>query len=373
MTRICFLIRMLNEGGAQRQLLALIKGLDPQKYDLCLMTFYDGGLFGDEIRKLKHVKYVSLNKRGRWDVIRFLGRLVKEMRRFKPDLVQGYLGTANCLTVLLKPFLPKTRMVWGLRASNMDLSFYDRISHYHHKLECWLSRFADSIIVNSKAGYQHAASEGFPADKMIVIPNGIDLHQFKPDAAAGMRIRKEWNIAEKDKLIGLVGRLDPMKDHTTFLKAAALLLKKRSDVRFVSIGNGPESYKASLMQIADELQLKDHMLWAGSRKDMPAVYNALDIVCSSSSFGEGFPNVIGEAMACGVPCVVTDVGDSSWLVGDSGVVVPPRDPQALAAGWETCMSQPHAETTVQARARIENNFSVEQLVARTEAVLCPTP
>ena len=373
MTRICFLTRMLDEGGAQRQLLALIKGLDPKKYDLCLMTFYQGGLFGDEISKLPHVKYISLDKQGRWDVFGFLYRLIKNMRACKPDLLQGYLGTANCLTVFLKPFLPHTRMIWGLRASNMDLSFYDRLARYHHKLECMLSRFADSIIVNSKAGYRHAASQGFPESKMIVIPNGIDLIQFKPDRTSGDAIRREWGIADREKLIGLVGRLDPMKDHVTFLKAAAVMMKNRPEVRFVSIGNGPEDYKKELVRTAEELGLTNRMIWAGSRKDMLNVYNALDIVCSSSSFGEGFPNVIGEAMACGVPCVVTDVGDSSWLVGESGVVVPPKDPQALAKGWETCLSKSKNETTAQARSRIENNFSVEQLVARTEAVLCPTP
>ncbi len=373
MTRICFLIRMLNEGGAQRQLLALIKGLDPKKYDLCLMTFYGGGLFGDEVKNMPHVKYVSLDKRGRWDVFRFLYRLVREMRLYKPNLIQGYLGTANCLTVLLKPFLPRTRMIWGLRASNMDLSFYDLVSRYHHKLECMLSRFADSIIVNSKAGYRHAASEGFPENKMIVIPNGIDLHKFKPDRAAGIPVRREWGVTDPETLIGLVGRLDPMKDHMTFLQAAALLIQNRPQVRFVCIGNGPETYKAKLVQAAHEMNLTGRIIWAGSRKDMPRVYNALNIVCSSSSFGEGFPNVIGEAMACGVPCVVTDVGDSSWLVGDSGVVVPPKDPQALANGWETCLNRSTEETTAQARSRIENNFSVAQLVARTEAVLCPTP
>ena len=134
-------------------------------------------------------------------------------------------------------------------------------------------------------------------------------------------MRLEWGIAECEKLIGQVGRLDPMKDHSTFLKAAALLAHERKDVRFVCVGEGPTGYRDELYSLAKTLGLASRLIWAGSRRDMPAVYNAFDVAVSSSRWGEGLPNVIAEAMACGVPCVVTDVGDSAFVVDKLGVVV----------------------------------------------------
>ena len=369
MIRICFLIRRLDEGGAQRQLLTLIKGLDKTKYNITLMSFYEGGHYSGEIEHFTHVKYVGLKKSGRWDVFNFIYRLVSQLRQINPDVLHGYLGLSNCLTIFMKPFLPKARMIWGVRASNMDLSQYDWLTRYSYKFECFLSQFAHTIIVNSKAGYQHSASNGFPKNKMVVIPNGINTENFKPDPEARTMVRDKLGIKNGETLIGLIGRLDPMKDHSTFLKAASLYAKSRENVRFVCIGNGPEPYKKKLVNLANKLGLSNHLLWLGPRNDMPKIYNALDIVSSSSSFGEGFPNVIGEAMACGVPCVVTDVGDSPWVVGETGVVVPPKNPEALAEGWDTCLNGDKNEKSIHARLRIEKNFSSLHLVQRTEEVL----
>ncbi|MHC5827541.1 MAG: glycosyltransferase, partial [Nostoc sp.] len=156
--------------------------------------------------------------------------------------------------------------------------------------------------------------------------------RFQPNPEAGLQVRTEWRISKDTILIGLVGRLDPMKDHPTFLKAVALLCKEREDIRFVCVGMGSHEYAQELYQLAEELEVAEKVIWAGGRADMPDIYNALDINCSSSSYGEGFSNVIGEAMACGVPCVVTDVGDSAWIIGDTGIVVPPNNPEALKAG-----------------------------------------
>lgn len=369
MISICFLIRQLNEGGAQRQLLTLLKGMDKTKYDISVLCFYEGGSFTEEIKQLDQVKYICLKKRGRWDIFVFLYHLISQLRLIRPDLLHAYLNASNCLSIFLKPFMPRTRMVWGVRASNMDLSRYDWLSRYLYRLECFLSRYSDLIIVNSKAGYEHAASQGFPANKMLVIPNGIDTERFKPDPIKA-RIRSEWGAKDGDILIGLIGRLDPMKDHPTFLKAASLIAKSRTDIRFVCMGSGPEPYKNKLIALGNQLGLTNRLLWLDFRDDISKVYNALDLVCSSS-ITEGFPNVIGESMACGVPCVVTDVGDSSWIVGETGVVVPPNNPKALAEGLLKCLNKINRETSIQARFRIKKNFSLKQLVERTESVLCP--
>jgi glycosyltransferase involved in cell wall biosynthesis len=262
-------------------------------------------------------------------------------------------------------------VVWGVRASNMDLDRYDWLSRLSYRIECRLSRFADLIICNSRAGLEYAAAHGFPGGRMTVIPNGIDTEHFKPDAAARERIRAEWGIAESEMLIGLVARLDPMKDHLTCFRAAAMLAQERSDVRFVCVGDGAEPYKSKLYQQASELGLDGRLIWAGARHDMPAVYNALDFA-TSSSYSEGFSNTIAEAMACSVPCVVTDVGDAKQIVGDTGFVMEPGNPSALASAWQEALKTGVYEKSKRgqrARERIIEHFSLERLIEETARVL----
>lgn len=207
---------------------------------------------------------------------------------------------------------------------------------------------------------------------MVVIPNGIDTEIFKPDAGSGTRIRAEWGIKEDEKVIGLVARLDPMKDHPTFLEAAAILVKERKDVRFVCVGDGPDLYKSRLRELSCKYGLETKLIWTGTRSDMPFVYNTLDIATSSSSYGEGFPNVIGEAMACGVPCVVTDVGDSGWIVGDTGIVLAPKSPGSIVMGWNSLLSLDLTKMMSlkeKVRRRVIENMSVQKMVYNTEQLL----
>jgi glycosyltransferase involved in cell wall biosynthesis len=162
-----------------------------------------------------------------------------------------------------------------------------------------------------------------------------------------------------------------MKDHPTFLHAAAIVAKSRPDARFVVIGGGPERYSRELRALAGQLGIPDRIVWTGIIGDMPSAYRALDICCLSSAFGEGTPNVIAEAMACGVPCVVTDVGDSRIVVGETGIVVPPKDPEALAGGLATMAERIAEEPGLReaVRACIESRFSLSMLVNKTSEAL----
>ena len=181
-------------------------------------------------------------------------------------------------------------------------------------------------------------------------------------------MRGEWNIDEESIAIGLVGRLDPMKDHTTFLQAVKIFNQEERSVRFVCIGDGKEPYKSEIHSLCRRLGLNGSIIWAGERYDMTAVYNSMDIVTSSSSFGEGFPNVIGEAMACGVPCVVTDIGDSAIIVGETGIVVPLKDPQALADGWRSMLKRLNDKSysiKEMARTRIVSHYNSETFIQKT--------
>lgn len=362
--KIMFLIRTLNYGGAERQLVVLAKELHKQGHSVGVAVFYPNGPLEKELHDAK-VPVRVLEKKHRWDIFGFFLRLIKLLREEKPDILHGYLGGPNILTVMLKPFFPNVRMVWGVRASNMDLKQYDWFVRFAYWVECKLSRFADMIIVNSHAGRDYSVQQGFPKDKMVVIPNGIDTERFQPNSEFRKKIRNEWGVLENEKLIGLVARLDPMKDHATFLRAAALLLEERKDIHFVCVGDGPANYREKLYLLSKELGLSNYLIWAGARNDMSAVYNALDIA-SSSSLSEGFPNVIGEAMACGVSCVVTDVGDSAWLVGETGIVVDPKDPKALVEGWKSALAYNDKVVSQKSRNRIIESFSINHLVIATK-------
>ncbi len=372
MIRLCFLIRQLNLGGAQRQLLTLAAGLDCQQFEITLLTFYSGGLLRAQLDDLAQVKYLSLNKERRWELLSFMLRLGRALRHARPQILHSYLGVSNVLAVLLKPFLRHVRIVWGVRASNMDWSRYPWHERIVFQLQRWLARWADLIIINSNAGFDFLRSEGFPTKKIVVIPNGIDTHRFAPNAAARQRVRNEWRVREHEFLIGLVARLDPMKDHSTFLRAAALLANENEFVRFICIGAGADADLRALQMLTRTLQLHDRVQWSAGREDMPAAYNALDLLTSTSLFGEGFSNVIGEAMACGVPCVVTNVGDSAEIVGATGAVIAPNEARALAAAWQALINESSEQRRArgaQARQRIVKHFSTEALAQKTALAL----
>ena len=299
-------------------------------------------------------------------------RLRRILREERPDVLHGYLGTPNIATTSIGVLFPAMKTVWGERASNMDLKQYGWFSQLSSVVCRTLSRFPDLVIVNSRAGLAHVVQSGYRNERIVVIPNGIDTERFAPNPQARLELRRAWNVPEDVSLIGRVGRLDRMKDHPTFLQAAGTVVRRRDDVRFVCVGDGDAAYRAELQRMAQQLGLGDRVMWIPAQADMTAVYNALDVACSSSAFGEGFPNVVGEAMACAVPCVVTDVGDSAWVVGESAAVVQPRDAAALAlrlVQLVDCGSHELARLGTASRDRIVNHFAIERLVSTTESVL----
>lgn len=371
MKRVVLLIRSLNVGGAERQLVALAKGLHERHVPVRVLTFYPGGALRPEL-EAAGVPVEDLDKRGRWDAVPFLWRLYRRLRALRPAVVYSWLTTANTLAVTIGRLAGVPRIIWGVRVSRMEFDRYDWLARVDYSLTRFAARRADRILCNSEAGRTFHAAHGYPPEKLRVIENGIDTDRFRFDSAGRERLRAEWKIGVGEALIGLVARLDPMKDHDTFLRAAALLAQRRADVRFVCVGGGPEKEARRLAALADGLDLAGRLVWAGARRDLPAVYSAFDIASSSSSFGEGFSNAVAEAMACERMCVVTDVGDSARIVGDVGYVVPARNPQALAKGWEAALALPVEERARRgraARSRIEAEFSLARMIERTEEEL----
>ncbi len=268
---------------------------------------------------------------------------------------------------------PHAKLIWNVRGSRGQPFLFrkDWKMALLSRLCKLVSASVPLMISNSEAGDANLKAQGYRCQRNVVIYDGIDIEQFRPDSEARVRVRTEWATLDNEKLIGLVGRLDPVKGHPTFLKAAALLADERKDIRFICVGDGPQTYRIQLQRLSQELGLTGRLQWIGVRRDMPAVYNALDMVCSPS-YDEGFNNVIGEAMACGVPCVVTDVGDPAKIVGDAGVVVPPGDPSLLAKGLSAMLQKLSEIKPLLLRERIVRRFSVETMMGATERIFIET-
>jgi len=364
---IVFLLRSLEFGGAERQLVVLASALRARGHQVAVVPFYGGGQLTEDLRRAG-VRVIPIEKRGRWDVVGFFFRLQSAIRRVRPSVLHAYTDVPNIVAIALRPFLPGTAVVWGVRASDMDRSAYGWLTSLAFRVSCLLARFADVIVANSRHGAAYHVRVGYPAAKMRVVPNGIDSERFAPDPEKRRQVRQAWGIGGGDILVGLVARVDPVKDHETFLRAADLLRDADPRLRFVCVGDGPADRRAALRRLGDELRLGDRLRWSEGRSDVPAVYNALDILCSSST-SEAFSNVIAEAMAVGVPCVVTEAGDSGWIVAGSGIVVPPRDPVALATGITDLTGRLSPALSATCRERIVSDFSVERLVTNTLAVL----
>ncbi len=358
---ILLLVRSLELGGAERQLVELASALHRCGQIVQVGVFYRQGPLVDELERLG-VPIVDLAKRGRWKFIGFFWRLVGALRQQRPDILYCFLGGANIAGAMVRPFVPNVKLVWSVRASGIDLNRYDWTHRLGYRVERLASRLPDLIIANSNAGRDFAVRNGFPADRIKVVFNGIDTTRFRPDLALRSSQRQAWKLSEGDVAVGVLARLDPMKDHQTFLRAAAFLAERRPSVRFLCIGRG--TLREPLEQLAHQLGISDRVLFTGEM-DPVAALNALDVVCSSSASGEGFSNAIAEAMACGKQCVVTNSGDSAQIIGDTGSVVAIGDPCALARAILDEIDHRTAAKGDAARQRVIDNFSIEAMARKT--------
>jgi len=374
-TCVLFLIPSLVAHGAERQLCELVRNMDRARFEIHVVVFYDPGSYigsdlESEITALPHVTLHSLHKRrGPAGFLTALPRLLALIRRTKPEILHGYMD--GNLPVLLMGCLLGKRTVWGIRRSNSDLSKLNRRSLRLGAVMARLSRYADLIIFNSEAGRITHERIGMRGRRAQVIPNGFDITRFSPNPAEGSAQRQAWGVPADAPLIGIVGRLAPVKDHPTFLKAAARLHQELPTAMFVCVGSGPADYTESMKALAESLGIADHVLWPGGCEQMSAAYNALSLLVLSST-AEGFPNVIGEAMACGVPCVTTRVGDAALLVGDTGEITDASDDAAIAAAVSRILQESpeaRAARSQAVRARICTTFSVQSLARNTEQAL----
>jgi glycosyltransferase involved in cell wall biosynthesis len=357
---VCHVITGLHTGGCETMLFKLLSCAGWENYNHVVIEMVPGGQFKTRIEKLGIPVY-SLHMRPGFPSLRNILRLRSLARKIRPSIWQGWMYHGNFAALSAK-FLAGTRspVIWNIRHSLHDLKNEKYLTRLLIIVGARLSSLVSIILYNSKASAAQHEHIGYPVRKTKVIPNGFDCATFIPDTAAYQSVRVEMGLSCDASLIGLIARYDPLKGHTYFLQAAAQLVQHLPAIRFLLAGRGVDANNAELTATIERLGLKSYVHLLGERDDIPRLTAALDIA-TSSSISEAFPNVLGEAMASGVPCVVTDVGDSAWIIGDNGRVVAPGNATELTTAWQallSCDKKTLSEIGMRGRDRINDLFSL---------------
>lgn len=364
--RIVHIITTLSMGGAEAMLYKLLKQTYAQKHvEQQVVTLSGLGHFGPRLKSLGIGVHCLNLKKFPQNILRSY-HLMREMRRFKPMVLMSWLYHADIFGLFLAKIGGVQRTVWNIRCSYMDLTQYNRLTKIIFHLLIKLSHVPDAIVANSSSGMAYHQKAGYRPRRIEIIPNGFDTDHFKPDPRKRENFRNRHSVGENTPLIGMIARFDPMKNHALFFKVAGLVNQSIPKARFILVGKGMEANNPDIFKMINENQLADKTILMGVRSDLNHIYPALDLVVSTSA-GEGFPNVIGEAMSCGVSVVATDVGDSAYLIGDGRRVVAHGNAADMAQVCIDLLSSSPADKTrisLSARERIDTHFSIEKIARR---------
>jgi glycosyltransferase involved in cell wall biosynthesis len=353
---ILHIISSVDVGGAETFLLRLATELQKRGAKQTVVSLHGRGALATSFESAG-TPVIDLQLGGPLQSITALRRLTTLARVVKPDVIQGWMYHGNLASSLAHRFSGKSgRLFWGIRCSDMDLSDYSAQLRMVVKLGAWTSGGPERIIVNSQAGADVHRAMGYSPQRMEVISNGIDVDRFRPDPVTRQTVRAELGIPQEARVAVHVARVDPMKDHANLLAA----LSQTPGLFGILIGAGTE-----------QLDLPPSVKALGRRDDVARLLAACDVIVSPSAFGEGFPNALAEGMSCGLVPVATDVGDSGLIVGDTGTIVPRRDPTALAAALGGLLAWPDQrwrDASQAARQRIVSLFTLGTAVNRFEAL-----
>lgn len=369
--RLAHIITNLGTGGAEMMLLKLVQARSAG-LEHVVLSLRGQGTIGPQLEE-SGAKVLALQLPGG----RLPGpsslRLVTLLQRLKPHAIQGWMYHGNLAAAIVQPFIsPKASLLWSIRCS-FDSSAHEKLLT---RSVIGLGRLFSSrprqIIYNAKEAMNQHIAAGFSTANAMVIPNGFDLARFRPRPDQRMVVRKRLSIEGDAFVVGHLARVHPMKSQETLVQACASLLGKLPNLHLVAAGHDME-------QLAQRLpRARSHIEQLGSRLhllpevgDVSQLLPAFDVFALSSAWGEGFPNVLGEAMASGVPCVATDVGDSRHVIGDTGVVVPPSSTSALESALLKFAVQNEGarlDLGLRARRRVQDNFAIESVVRRYESV-----
>jgi glycosyltransferase involved in cell wall biosynthesis len=366
--RLMHIITGLTTGGAETMLLKLLSASNGPLIDYLVVSLRDTGTLGSKIQSLG-IPVHGLQMIPSRPSVKAAWRLARLVRKWKPDLVQGWMPHGN-LAALFAGSVARDHVpiFWSIRQALSDIQNEKRMTAYIIRFSARLSGRPYRIVYNSQTSARQHEELGYNRHRTVILPNGFDIEQFKPSSEARMSLRDELGMSSETPLIGLVARYHPVKGHENYLKAAKRLAERYNAVRFLLIGRGVDEENSDLQRTINRLGLNSRVSLLGERHDLPRVTAALDIATSSSR-SESFSNSIGEAMLCGVPCVVTDVGDSAVIVGDTGVVVAPDDSEALAKGWGHLLNLRDSGRKMlgsKARSRIVEHYSLPRIASQYE-------
>ncbi len=369
--KVCHVITGLNDGGAEAVLFRLCTH-DRHNHH-AVISLMDDGKYGGLLRE----QGVSVHFLGMEPVVMSvaaLGKLWRLLRVERPDVVQTWMYHADLVGGIIGRLAGTRTICWGIRHTNLEAGHSKsrtiRIAQTCARLSRWIPK---KIVCCAESAAQVHGDLGYSREKMVVVRNGYDLDQFRPDADARQQIRAELGVPVDSMLFGMVARFNPQKDHANLIGALEMLRAEGQDIYCVLVGRGMDRENAGLNDWINTAGVRERVMLAGSRSDIPAVMNALDAHVLSSSFGEAFPNVLCEAMACGTPCVTTDVGDAAAIVGETGWVVRAKDSGMLADGMRAAM-QYRADADCwrrrkrAARDRVQEHFSLDAMVAQYREV-----
>jgi glycosyltransferase involved in cell wall biosynthesis len=365
--KIFHVITGLQTGGAEMMLFKLLSNfVERKEVKSEVVSLMSDGPVGKRIRSLG-VPVTTLDMpRGRV-TLNGLKKLYFILKKEDPDIVQTWMYHANLIGGLVACISGVERILWNIRSSTLDVNRDKRTTVWVAKLGALLSScIPDRIVTCASEARSVHADLGYTYSNMTVVPNGFDSQEYRPDEEKGRSIRNE--IAQPESLlVGMVARFHPQKDHKTFFKAAARVRDEIENVHFVLCGDRVTPKNDKLMYWVNRNGLQDSVSLLGRRDDVPAVMAALDLFVLSSATGEAFPNVVGEAMSCGVPCVVTDVGDSAEIVDDTGIAVPPEDADRLAGACNQILQlsdQDRRDLGAKARKRIQSHYNLQAIADR---------
>jgi len=321
--KILHIITGLGDGGAEGVLSRLC--LHDREFKHIVISFMDEGKYGTILRE-NNIDVICLGlQQGRFTIQAFF-RVIKLLKEIQPDVVQTWMYHADLIGGVAARIAGINNVFWGVRHSTLEPGKSKGSTIFIAKLCARMSGFLpkkiiccahDALKVHKELGYKNS--------KLLVIQNGYDLDKFKPDPLAGLKIRRELKISPEQFLIGTVGRFDPQKDHLNLLKSLNILLSEGLNFKCILVGKGLTAENESLSTDILKYNLDKNIILAGTRNDVPAIMNALNLHILPSAYGEGFPNVVAEAMACGTPCIATDVGDAREIVLGENYLVQPKN------------------------------------------------
>jgi glycosyltransferase involved in cell wall biosynthesis len=345
-------------------LVRYLRQIDRGKYDPSVLSLLAPGPLKHHITDL-NIKLAAIGMSESQFSLAAFRNLRREFRRAGPDLVHGWMYHGNVAASVGSMIGSKKPVIWSIHHSVDDIRTEKRMTRWIIRLSATLSKHTAAISYCSKVAAEQHEKMGFDPSKRHIIPNGTDCEEFRPNKSARPALGAILGIPDKRLVIGNVARFHPMKDHENLVRAVAILVQQGLDVQGLIIGAGHE--KGGARKTARALGIDERISILGPRDDIPAIMPGLDIYALSSSWGEAFPLAVSEAMACGVPSVATDLGDCSWLIGDPDLIVPPKDPQALASTLMKLVKLTRTERSklgLRARGRIIENFSLHNYVQR---------